>query len=60
MEETIEKQEPKLRVNLKRNFKGEYGWEITAKGDTEEEVRQSIKSGKIILAGEMDAIQETG
>jgi hypothetical protein len=31
--------EPPFRLNIKRNFKGEYGFEYTVKGDTIKELK---------------------
>jgi hypothetical protein len=31
--------EPPFRLNIKRNFKGDYGFEYTIKGDTIKEIR---------------------
>lgn len=38
--------EPKVRLTVKKNFKGEYGWEFTCRGDTVEEVRKLWKEVK--------------
>jgi len=40
--ETTEINEPKLRLNIKRNFKGEKGYEYTVRGDSIEEIKESL------------------
>ena len=49
MEEVKESSEPKVRLNFKRNFKGEIGWEITTRGDTVVEALALLKEAKIEL-----------
>lgn len=46
MEETVVK-EPKIRFNLKKNFKGELGYEYTIRADTQEELTAINKELKI-------------
>lgn len=33
--------EPNFRLNIKRNYKGDYGFEYTIKGDTIEQIEQN-------------------
>jgi len=44
--------EPAIRLNMKRNFKGEFAWEVTIRGDFKEEIQNKIDDVKKILENE--------
>jgi len=44
--------EKKFRLNIKKNFKGEMAWDITARADTLEELRINIQKVKILAMNE--------
>ena len=52
-EESNGLKEPKLRLNVKRNFKGEKGYEFTVRGDTIEEIEKLKEQIKKIAEMEM-------
>jgi len=52
MEET-EAKEPKIRLNIKKNFKGEMAYEYTVRGETPQEIEVLKQQVKIIAEAEV-------
>ena len=50
MEEQNQKtEEPRIRMNKKQNFKGEYGYEITVRADTIQEAKELLEQAWLEL-----------